>query len=104
MISPGMNSCEHTLNTLRYADRVKELGAQPADAKNGAYEDDYTADTRDESDLALLHSHAAGELSDDLYNYQMNINHLQEMEDQVVVEHGHITDVSEFRIKYECMG
>ncbi|KAM6305471.1 kinesin-like protein KIF2C [Aegotheles albertisi] len=25
MISPGMNSCEYTLNTLRYADRVKEL-------------------------------------------------------------------------------
>ncbi|XP_066262209.1 kinesin-like protein Klp10A [Euwallacea similis] len=26
MISPGVGSCEHTLNTLRYADRVKELG------------------------------------------------------------------------------
>ena len=26
MISPGLSSCEHTLNTLRYADRVKELG------------------------------------------------------------------------------
>ncbi|XP_041133125.1 kinesin-like protein KIF2C isoform X4 [Polyodon spathula] len=25
MISPGINSCEYTLNTLRYADRVKEL-------------------------------------------------------------------------------
>ncbi|XP_014794939.1 PREDICTED: kinesin-like protein KIF2C [Calidris pugnax] len=25
MISPGMSSCEYTLNTLRYADRVKEL-------------------------------------------------------------------------------
>ncbi|XP_070074302.1 kinesin-like protein Klp10A isoform X2 [Drosophila takahashii] len=25
MISPGLSSCEHTLNTLRYADRVKEL-------------------------------------------------------------------------------
>ncbi|KAF4089773.1 hypothetical protein AMELA_G00070210 [Ameiurus melas] len=25
MISPGMTSCEYTLNTLRYADRVKEL-------------------------------------------------------------------------------
>lgn len=26
MVSPGVASCEHTLNTLRYADRVKELG------------------------------------------------------------------------------
>uniref|UniRef100_A0A146LE25 Kinesin-like protein KIF2C n=1 Tax=Lygus hesperus TaxID=30085 RepID=A0A146LE25_LYGHE len=25
MISPGMSSCEHSINTLRYADRVKEL-------------------------------------------------------------------------------
>lgn len=24
-VSPGSMSCEHTLNTLRYADRVKEL-------------------------------------------------------------------------------
>lgn len=32
-ISPASTSCEHTLNTLRYADRVKELkkevGAKP---------------------------------------------------------------------------
>ncbi|KAJ3132727.1 hypothetical protein HK100_005078 [Physocladia obscura] len=40
-ISPGSNFVEHTLNTLRYADRVKELGRDPvekdincADAKN----------------------------------------------------------------------
>ncbi len=26
MIAPVFSSCEHTLNTLRYADRVKELG------------------------------------------------------------------------------
>jgi kinesin family protein 2/24 len=24
-ISPGSGSCENTLNTLRYADRIKEL-------------------------------------------------------------------------------
>ncbi|XP_017005868.2 kinesin-like protein Klp59C [Drosophila takahashii] len=28
MISPGLHSVEHTLNTLRYADRVKELTAE----------------------------------------------------------------------------
>ncbi|CAJ0605453.1 unnamed protein product [Cylicocyclus nassatus] len=32
MISPGMSSCEHTINTLRYADRVKELGADEGGA------------------------------------------------------------------------
>ncbi|VDP89589.1 unnamed protein product [Echinostoma caproni] len=34
MISPGMSSCEHTLNTLRYADRVKELGPTSLSAGN----------------------------------------------------------------------
>ncbi|KAH8402077.1 hypothetical protein KR009_009538 [Drosophila setifemur] len=33
MISPGLHSVEHTLNTLRYADRVKELTVDPASAK-----------------------------------------------------------------------
>merc|ERR1712098_448716 len=28
MINPCLSSCEHTLNTLRYADRVKELGTE----------------------------------------------------------------------------
>lgn len=26
-VSPGSESCNHTLNTLRYADRLKEIGA-----------------------------------------------------------------------------
>lgn len=36
MISPGMMSCEHSLNTLRYADRVKELAADPVDTGAGS--------------------------------------------------------------------
>ncbi|XP_040000688.1 kinesin-like protein KIF2C isoform X2 [Xiphias gladius] len=34
MVSPGMTSCEYTMNTLRYADRVKELNgnSKPSEA------------------------------------------------------------------------
>jgi kinesin family protein 2/24 len=35
MISPGLGSCENTLNTLRYADRVKELKKGKPVAKGG---------------------------------------------------------------------
>lgn len=38
MISPGVSSCEHTLNTLRYADRVKELGTSDSDPKGNSSE------------------------------------------------------------------
>lgn len=34
MISPGLSSCEHTLNTLRYANRVKELVAIDPSERN----------------------------------------------------------------------
>ena len=41
MISPGMSSCEHSLNTLRYADRVKELAAtDPTEIKASPTDDD----------------------------------------------------------------
>lgn len=39
MISPGLNSCEHTLNTLRYANRVKELVVQDPEVRNDEMED-----------------------------------------------------------------
>ena len=51
MISPGMQSCEHSLNTLRYADRVKELGAESPEMKSN---DDDVEDMQVEDDLAIL--------------------------------------------------
>lgn len=55
MISPGLSSCEHSLNTLRYADRVKELAAHdPMEIKMSAVSEDETMDS--ESDLAQLRS------------------------------------------------
>ena len=35
MISPGVSSCEHTLNTLRYANRVKELRTDGSSSDKG---------------------------------------------------------------------
>lgn len=63
MISPGMSSCEHSLNTLRYADRVKELAAtDPTEMKAEPINDDKNINIEDqtnnsylsESDLAQL--------------------------------------------------
>lgn len=39
MISPGLNSCEHTLNTLRYANRVKELVVQDPEMRSDDVEE-----------------------------------------------------------------
>lgn len=58
MISPGMSSCEHSLNTLRYADRVKELAAN-----------DPTSDSKGQSSPTnnshSLHRNQNGNIVDD---------------------------------------
>ena len=73
-------SCEHTLNTLRYADRVKELGTE--EPINGGkldaeanLEDDTMAS--EDSDLAQLRHMNDGECSADWYHFQENIAQLQ---------------------------
>ncbi|XP_072918986.1 kinesin-like protein KIF2C isoform X1 [Hemitrygon akajei] len=57
MISPGLSSCEHTLNTLRYADRVKELGVEetPNEPECSTYSKDKKFnESLEESDIQLL--------------------------------------------------
>lgn len=49
MVSPGVNSCENTLNTLRYADRVKELGGGDAPANK-------TSENDLQEDFSAFHS------------------------------------------------
>ncbi|XP_035216754.1 kinesin-like protein KIF2A [Stegodyphus dumicola] len=90
MISPGMNSCEHSLNTLRYADRVKELGVENPELKtaNGEQNDE-------NNDLALLCSSNEGELSADLYSFHEAISHVQEMEEEVLDSHKAVIEASE---------
>ncbi|XP_016946518.1 kinesin-like protein Klp59C [Drosophila biarmipes] len=55
MISPSMSCVEHTLNTLRYADRVKELVAKEDDAlQNPGGTKDKSPDLNDESEPEML--------------------------------------------------
>ena len=91
MIGPSMSSCEHTLNTLRYADRVKELGASDPSRHGGGERAGGEADFCDEfiededervlspedSDLAQLRSLNDGECSADWYQFQESVAHLQ---------------------------
>lgn len=96
MISPGMQSCEHSLNTLRYADRVKELGTEGPEMKSDENGEDRDA-MSPEDDLALLHNSNSAEISQDMHTFHEAISHLQDMEDEIcdihknLVEHDNIS-------------
>uniref|UniRef100_A0A8D8X3Q9 Kinesin-like protein n=1 Tax=Cacopsylla melanoneura TaxID=428564 RepID=A0A8D8X3Q9_9HEMI len=103
MISPGMSSCEHSLNTLRYADRVKELAAtdptegppppQQIIQRNSKRTSPSTSPQRNnsshlnDSDLAQLRSLNEGEISADLYDFHEAVSQLQIQEEIVLDNH-----------------
>jgi len=103
MISPGMSCTEHSLNTLRYADRVKELGPEgSSNGKKNIIDLDYSEEQEvplhnsqssekyRNSELAELLSTRDDNLdkgSDELYNFHEAVSLLMESEEQVIEAH-----------------
>ncbi|XP_073401045.1 kinesin-like protein KIF2C [Dendrobates tinctorius] len=90
MLSPGFNSCEYTLNTLRYADRVKELSPCSADyADNQQMETESRVDSPsrlEESECSDDLSLKDEELSSHMNSFQAAMSRIGELEEKTVEE------------------
>ena len=84
MIGPSMASCEHTLNTLRYADRVKELSVgESEELVIGEVEDEdeelEADESLEQSGLVQLQNLAGEECNEDWVQYQESLAVMQVM-------------------------
>ncbi|XP_044256968.1 kinesin-like protein Klp10A isoform X1 [Tribolium madens] len=86
MVSPGVNSCEHTLNTLRYADRVKELGG--GDLQTNTLSDEQQGD----GDLMQLRSLNENDMTPEMLNFHQVISELEVAEENMLDNHKQTTD------------
>lgn len=80
MISPGVSSCEHSLNTLRYANRVKELVAVDVHANRGDDDSDPITSTDDQN-------FDDQDISEDMIHFHHIVSELQLGEDKMVENH-----------------
>lgn len=120
MISPGNSDVEHTLNTLRYADRVKELGTEGVDdleMRNQEQEDQFFAEEEaqfrrhynDGNGLtdSQNEEEEEGDYEDEedetaMNDLQKTLAELQDMEEQVLENHGDlIKDSHRWMTEYE---
>ena len=75
MISPGLSSCEHSLNTLRYADRVKELAVtDPTEAKVSPTDEDQDVKIEEQSNNSALSDSDLAQLRS--LNVSKSLSHL----------------------------
>ncbi|XP_071338854.1 kinesin-like protein KIF2A isoform X4 [Trachinotus anak] len=98
-ISPGMTSCENTLNTLRYANRVKELTVDPNQVMEGGrpnihavnqldlLDEEWLSISPQRDDLKLLCEQNEEEVSPQLFTFHEAVSQLVEMEEQVLEDH-----------------
>ncbi|XP_048354186.1 kinesin-like protein KIF2C [Sphaerodactylus townsendi] len=87
MISPGMNSCEYTLNTLRYADRVKALprNGMAGEANLLETESEELEISKDGSNC--LHEQLSeDELSPHLSSFREAVTKISELEEKAIEE------------------
>lgn len=88
MISPGISSCEYTLNTLRYADRVKELSPHsgPSGEQPIQMETEETEDSFQESLITSNFSKEEEELSSQMSSFNEALTQIRELEERAIEE------------------
>ncbi|XP_053325369.1 kinesin-like protein KIF2C isoform X2 [Spea bombifrons] len=93
MVSPGFNSCEYTLNTLRYADRVKELSPQNTESNENNHQMETEECDGSNSSIGLLQLEDEDdvlikdeELSSQMNSFQEAMSRIGELEEKAVEE------------------
>ncbi|XP_048801998.1 kinesin-like protein KIF2C isoform X5 [Lagopus muta] len=86
MISPGMSSCEYTLNTLRYADRVKEISPHNGGGETQNQMEIEETEMREESSglRRSLSKDEEEDLCPHLFNFREAMSQIGEREEKVV--------------------
>ncbi|XP_010846117.1 PREDICTED: kinesin-like protein KIF2C isoform X2 [Bison bison bison] len=88
MISPGISSCEYTLNTLRYADRVKELS--PHSGPSGEQPMQMETEEMEASSNGALSagnfSKEEDELSSQMSSFNEAMTQIRELEERAMEE------------------
>ncbi|XP_065285658.1 kinesin-like protein KIF2A isoform X2 [Dermacentor albipictus] len=97
MISPSLSSCEHSLNTLRYADRVKELGVVGRPELEPASDEDaeMASGSQEEGNLILSTAYDDVQVGDSMRKFHEAHSHLQAMEEEILDLHKTVVEASE---------
>ncbi|KAL8178806.1 UNVERIFIED_CONTAM: Kinesin-like protein kif2c [Gekko kuhli] len=86
MISPGMSSCEYTLNTLRYADRVKELPRNEMAGEANLMETESGELELSKEGSNCLHELSEDESSPHLSSFREAVTRISELEEKAIEE------------------